>query len=236
MSHILFIDTETTGLDPRRNGIISLCAKLYKDGEFVESYDTGEPHHPNDFIFQTQWYRFNKNFEEYQIDLSAMRVNKLALTAEGLKYQLFHQGRCGQEEICPQDLLQNECDFVKNLANFLVEMTKVPNLHIGGMNVQFDLKFIAALFDKYKLNANGVIPTRVVDTQIIAAFLQNAGVIKVPNLKSETLYECFQIEMDGIHSAVADVELTAKLYFKMEQKIKEIQGIARGSLPASYRV
>lgn len=236
MSHILFIDTETTGLDPKRNGIISLCASLYKDGEFVESYETGEPHHPNDCSFQTQWYKFNKNFEEYHIDLSAMRVNKLALTQDGLRHQLFYQGRSGHNRLAPQELLIEEGDFAKSFANFLVEMTKVPNLHIGGMNVQFDLKFIYALLDKHHLNPNGVIPTRVVDTQIIAAFLQNTGMIKVPNLKSETLYQHFEIDAQGIHSAFADVEYTAQLYYKMEQKIKELQAKSRDLLPAVYRV
>lgn len=236
MSHILFIDTETTGLDPKRNGIISLCAKLYENGEFVESYETGESRCSNDYVFPTQWYRFNKNFDKYQIDLSAMRVNKLALTEEGLKYQLLYQNRSGQNAVSPQDLLQEESNFAKSFADFLVEMTKVPNLHIGGMNVQFDLRFICALFEKYNLNPNGVMPTKVVDTQVIAAFLQNAGMIKVPNLKSETLYQHFEIDATGIHSAITDVECTAKLYFKMEQNIRQMQASARDLLPAVYRV
>ncbi len=240
MSHILFIDTETTGLDPKRHGIISLCARLYKDGKPVEGRDSDLDEHGNvgaALVCDYHWYRFNEDFDTYQIDLSAMRVNKLALDRDGLRYQIHYQGRSGCRELHPDEkLLMNEKSFANSFASFLIQINKIPDLCVGGMNVQFDLRFIQALFEKHNLNPQGVIPTRVVDTQVIAAFLHNAGIINVPNFKSETLYKHFDIEMQGIHCALVDVNRTSELYYKMQDKMKKLQKTASDSLPASYRV
>ena len=207
MSHILFIDTETTGLDPKRHGIISLCARLFEDGKPVEGRNSDLDEHGNvgaALVGDNQWYRFNEDFDTYQIDLSAMRVNKLALDRDGLRYQIQYQGRSGCKKSHPNEkLLIDERSFASSFASFLIQINKIPDLCIGGMNVQFDLRFIHALFEKHNLNPQGVIPTRVVDTQVIAAFLHNAGIINVPNFKSETLYKHFDIEMlyqeKGLH-------------------------------------
>lgn len=240
MSHILFIDTETTGLDPKRHGIISLCARLFKDGNPVEERGSDLDEHGNigaALVCDNHWYRFNEDFDTYHIDLSAMRVNQLALDRNGLRYQLHYQGRSGCNNLHPdENLLRDEKSFAHSFASFLLNMSKISDLCIGGMNIQFDLRFINTLFDKYGLNPVGVIPTRVVDTQVIAAFLHNAGVISVPNFKSETLYKHFEIEMQGIHCALVDVNRTAELYYKMQDKMKKLQKAANNSLPASSRV
>ncbi len=234
---ILFIDTETTGLDPKRHGIISLCARLFQDGKPVEGFHSDLDEHGNPgaaLMCDYHWYQFNEDFDTHQIDLSAMRVNKLALDRDGLLYQIRYQGRSGCRDLCSdKKWLMSEKTFANSFASFLIQINKIPDLCIGGMNVQFDLRFIQALFEKHSLNPQGVIPTRVVDTQVIAAFLHNAGIINVPNFKSETLYKHFGIEMQGIHCALVDVNRTAELYYKMQDKVRSIHESA-ASITSSF--
>jgi DNA polymerase-3 subunit epsilon len=206
MKNILFIDTETTGLNPDKHGIISLCAKVF----------SGKKKETTNF-----WYHFNSEFDKHAIDLSAMRFNGVNLSDGGLKYQIHYGGIAGRGFPKPNDhmMLNEEC-FIKSFCDFLIEVSHLPNLFLGGNNVAFHLSFINKCMERHNINSHLVWPLpRVLDTQVIASFLQSAGIIDVPNLKVEALCQHFNIENDGSKNALNDVDAAAALYFAMAEKV-----------------
>ena len=52
MKKLLYFDTETTGLDPVRNGIIQIAGIIVIDGEVKEEFNIKMQPHENDEITQ----------------------------------------------------------------------------------------------------------------------------------------------------------------------------------------
>lgn len=193
MSKYLVIDTETTGLDPNRHGIITLSALICDDEKIVK-----------------QWHGVNNNWREYDVDVGALKVNN---TKFG---ESVYFGLCDTKQLsCNQETL------FEHFADFC--LYHVGNCdYLLGMNVQFDLSFIKKAFEKQKINIDGLLPRRQIDPLHFAAGLIDIGILsKTKCLNSKFLYDLYEIESNGIHASDVDVRLTFQLWQKMKLQFKK---------------
>ena len=63
--NVLFIDTETTGRDPQRQGILQIAAEYHEDGNKVSSFNV----------------KFCPSTEETHVDLYALKYNGFGFSA-----------------------------------------------------------------------------------------------------------------------------------------------------------
>jgi DNA polymerase III subunit epsilon len=176
--NILFLDTETSGLDPKVHGILQIAAEFHQDGKLIKSFNE----------------KCNTNIKT--IDLGALKVNKVAFGSI-------------------KNLTPNEV-VLKLFVDFILGLP--ANTIIAGHNVSFDINFL-----KEWLTVNGVtgwgsiFSHRVLDTYPLAAYLKEIGAIKTDKLHLENIAEALNIAVNksDLHSAQYDVELTAKIYYKI---------------------
>lgn len=84
---------------------------------------------------------------------------------------------------------------------------------IGHNCKAFDLQFIKAKTDKYKIKWNGA-TANIIDTLSYARQLKKQGLLNTDNMKQTTLGAHFGIIYEA-HSALADVRALIKIYKKM---------------------
>lgn len=193
MSKYLVIDTETTGLNPSKHGIITLSALICDDEKIIK-----------------EWHGVNNNWRECDIDVGALKVNNFKF-GESVYFGLrdTKQVSCDQ-----QTMLQHFADFCLYNAGSCE--------YLLGMNVQFDLSFIKKAFEKQNINIDGLFPRRQIDPLHFATGLIDIGILsKTKYLNSKFLYDLYEIESNGIHASDVDVRLTFHLWQKMKLHFKK---------------
>ena len=185
----LFIDTETTGLDPAINEVIEVGAIVYEQDD-----NDKQP---------TELCRYvcKLRADQGEVNLGALQVNQRRLT-EDLVF----------DTIITADIQK---DIIYGLADFLTsEATR--NTFIIGANIKFDVEFIESLLKRYGIESKELFSrNKLIDIQQVARFLNDAGVIDVPNYRLYTLSkELLSINAQA-HTAMADVLQTAAVYFRM---------------------
>lgn len=183
----LFIDVETTGLDPDRNSVIQIACSYYSGTQLVTSFEGKFPIRPNTIV-----------------DLGALQVNKF-------KY----------------DELPNFHDSINQLVEFLLKLpqNREDPMLFAGHNVAFDILALKKLLKSYNIEGvDRLFSYRVVDTSTIGEFLRQSGVIKLTRMSLANLAKALEIEVDETktHKADYDIELTAKCYFKMIEKVSSL--------------
>ena len=109
---------------------------------------------------------------------------------------------CGPE----WDMLLDFCEWYDNHTAEQI---------IGHNCKTFDLQFIKAKCDKYKLNWKGE-NIEVIDTLSYARQLKKKGLLNTENLKQPTIGAYFGIHYEA-HSALADVRALISIYNKMRE-------------------
>jgi len=193
----LFLDTETTGLDPTINEVIEVGAIVYEQGDNDEQ--------PKELCR----YVCKLRADQGEVDLGALQVNQRRLT-EDLVF----------DSVITADIQK---DIVFGLADFLAsEVTK--NTFVIGANIQFDIEFIKSLLKRYGIESKELFSkNKLIDIQQVARFLDDAGVIDVPNFRLGTLYKNLTIvdrdngpdDFYQQHTAMADVLMTSNVYFRL---------------------
>lgn len=195
MENVLFFDLETTGLDCNKHSIIEIAAEFHVNGKKVSSFC--------DTLYN----------EKSNIDLGALKVNKYALsTLQSFKNE--------------KESLYNFCDWLVGLNNLSKEKTLVC-----GHNPSFDVNFIKSSLNKYGIEGwDSVASYRLIDTCDRARMLINAGIIDMSNLGNSgaSLSNIAKslgilVEEYKLHKAHYDVELTSKVYYKMEDLLKSLK-------------
>ena len=187
---ILWLDTETTGLDETVNGIISLAFAVEDNGQFVQ----------NGTILMNP---FNF-FPEYSKE--AQEINGFS-----------------REEIeSHQDYKYAYAEICFLLDDYVDKFDKTDKFMIGGYNVDFDIRFLRAMWncfgDKY---FGSWFKTVTIDPFKVIGFLQSVGRFPdLPNYKLTTVAEHFGIDTSKAHNAIDDVRMTIKVYRKMVELIK----------------
>lgn len=153
-----------------------------------------------------------KNFNEMlgtdlpNVDLGALRVNRIPYsTIDSLPQEKF--------------AVKKFVDWVLSLPN-----SKQDPITIVAHNAAFDTGFIKALLAKYNITGfENVVGYRVLDTQVISRFLNEAGVFKAKSsgLRDTALALGVQFDELKLHDATIDVQLTADVYFAMIDLLKQ---------------
>lgn len=114
------------------------------------------------------------------------------------------------------------CRCEKDVLLDFVEWVAVQNAaHIIGHNCSsFDLQFLAAKDDMYKLSWASVLENMsVVDTLKLARQLKKQGVLPLDHLKQTDLAEFYGIDYEA-HSALEDVKALVQIYQRMAEDKK----------------
>lgn len=191
--NILFIDFETTGTDSKKNTSIEIACRLDVDGHTVS--------------------RFHKKFFDPTntiINLGALKVNKTGL-GQLIELGLSKEGK--------------EDKAVVELVDYLLDIKVVGPLIVSGQNVQFDIDFLKSLLLKYGVEGiDQVIGYKYLDTFSLAMGLIAAGKLITKDNKTNlaALAAGLGIKLEGrsLHTATADVDLAAEVYYALITRIR----------------
>ena len=188
--NLLFLDTETSGLDPQSNGILQLSAEFHSDGKLVNSFNERIKH------------------DSIKVDLGALKVNRIKLgqvDSLGLPHD-FVMAKFVDWLLMLHEQYSNIVVVGHNLS-FDVNFIKAALQKMGCYNVDAVLpyrvidtsglaRFLASLgvkeLDEVFNAAQG---------SSLAAIAKGLG-LKVPT---------------ELHNSAVDVELTAAVFYKFQQ-------------------
>ena len=180
---ILWLDTETTGLNPNIHGLREVGFIVEIDGVVMEKG-----------VFYINPFTYEKQIE---IDDYALFISNK--TIEELK--TYDRSSLSLKE------------FIKTIVKYINVNSKEDVFTIAGYNVGFDIGFIKAWFDDigpkdaYKTLFN----YKALDVFSLVFFLRNLDLIDTENDKLETLCKYFNIDIDA-HNALSDILATKQLY------------------------
>ena len=187
----VFIDTETTGLDPQRHGIIQFAGMIL----FEE----------NGFYVNKESFDFRlKTFSVDEVDDKALEVNGTS-----------------REEIAtfrhPQDIY---VEFSKILCKYCNKFDKEDKMFFVGYNARFAYDFMRRWFEKCGDNYFGSFffypPIDVMNLAIVKLMPIRKS---LPNFKLQTVTEHFNIVPEGnLHDAFTDIDITRQLFFKLMEE------------------
>ena len=183
MAHILFLDTETGGLRPQDAALLTVGSVLLDD-------ETG------DLLMPQEWF----------IRARRDRCNPRALEVNGINL-LEHN----KKAMKPRQFVASFTGALVLYAIAAGLQGENPKLRIGGHNINFDIRFIAAAFEKEGLDINNFFDYHYDDTMPVGRFLCGKG-------KLTELCEYFQVDYPKAaqHTALGDSIAAAKLWYKMK--------------------
>jgi DNA polymerase III subunit epsilon len=204
MKKILWFDTETTGLDPNRNGLIQLAMIMDVDGKAVDEVQINTQPCPDDIVG-------HHSFPEQGTDLilSEWQEFKKAgvLTIETPTGILFSNI---SQYLYPQAAIQSINTFLqKHISKF----DKSDKAYIGGYNVPFDIAFLSKFYEKCGDKYLGsYINWKQIDVRQMLYMLDYRGTIKLDNYKLETVCNHFGIELEA-HNPMSDIKATRQIFY-----------------------
>jgi DNA polymerase III epsilon subunit-like protein len=198
----LFVfDTETGGLDPAEQSILTLGGVIFEDGEIRDEFDVkiAEP------LMVVEQEAMAVNHINLG-DLAATGVSPL-LAVRSLEEFLRPHFRVGRTTLAGQNVAF-DVGFLRRLYRLAAaEAATVPDA--------YHLAFKAWEKRMYRLYSH-----HTLDTQSSALLLELAGVDTFPNGRSlGALCEKYGVTNEGAHSALADARATAQVLGKMMESL-----------------
>lgn len=184
MKKILWLDTETTGLNPKVHGLREVAFIIEIDGVEAEK----GVFKINPFSYTSK----NVEIDDYALSISNVTVSEL-LTYDRSSY-------CFKE-------------FMNVLTKYVNVNDKDDVFVIAGYNVSFDVGFIKAWFREMGLSDSykGLFHYKNLDVFPLVITLKHLGLIDTVDDKLKTICDYFNIKLDA-HKAISDIEATKKLY------------------------
>lgn len=203
LDKLLVLDTETTGLDCRKDQILQLSAIYYEFGKEVSKFD--------------EYIELEKDYKNVALG---------ALNANNCKFKNI----LNIQKIGTSTTRLSEKVSVYKFCDWLLELKLDRNVLVAGQNVNFDLDFIKQLFSKYNISDyDSVLPYRTYDTMSINYLLSRTGIVddsSNANRGGSLQKIANKLKIDtttfNLHNSLEDVKLTAKIIFTAEAKLKEI--------------
>lgn len=191
---ILWIDCETTGLDPKQNDIVTLSCMVEIDGHIQES-----------FAYNIQPMNWGTITEE------ALKVN--GLTVEKLKTFSL-----------PLDVHKSLVAILsKYVDRFKKNKTSEDKFICAGYNVLFDIQFLSEFWKKCGDNYFGsIFDYHKLDVASLVLFLKMHKLLPIEGYKLQTISEYLQIPIVA-HNSTSDIEATRAVTFKLIERIKELK-------------
>lgn len=185
---MLWLDTETTGLNPNKNGVIQIAA-LYEEGKIP--------------YYENTPYVFNElsNALGCKIDKETLRLNG-------------HKKKKIKKYQDSSDTFNHFISFLEDRVN---PYDKEDKITVMGYNVKFDLEMLHGWAKREKFDYLGsYLDWRVVDVLVIARneWLMGRMPSDPENFKLGTICKVYGIP-EPDHDALTDIKATRELYFKM---------------------
>lgn len=188
LKKLLWLDTETTGLDAKKHGVIHIAA-LYEEAAI--------PYYENaPFVFNEL-----SNAMGCKIDKEALRING-------------HKKKKIKKYPNSGETFNHFIDFLDHRVD---KFDKEDKITIMGYNVKFDLEMLHAWAKRESYDYLGsYLDWRVVDVLVLARneWLMGRMPSDPVDFKLGTICEVYGIKPPN-HDALDDIKATRKLYFKM---------------------
>jgi DNA polymerase III epsilon subunit-like protein len=204
---ILWVDTETSGLDPNRHALIQLGMLVDIDGELIDEIQINIQPFPDDMMSigiadvankpkDISWKESKNTYAD-------------AFTPTGITFDDI------TKFLYPQAAIQKINAFLqKHISKF----DKNDKAYIGGYNVPFDIahlsKFYEKCGDKY---LGSYINWKQIDVRQLIYMLDFEGKLKLENYKLETVCAHFGIELEA-HNPMSDIRATRELFYNVYKK------------------
>jgi len=191
MFKFLWMDTETTGLDPKENDVIQVAA-------LAEIIVNGE----------SSVFEFIRNIRPFNFD----SITDKSLAVHGIAKQ-------DMEGFAPGDEVYYE--FKKFLSQYVDPYNRNDKFVLCGQNVDFDCQFISSFFlknnDPYWFS---FIRSAFLDLrQICLMYELRRQEFIFPNYKLQTVCNVLKVDLEGAHDALVDVRATRECILKLYSKI-----------------
>jgi DNA polymerase III alpha subunit (gram-positive type) len=142
-------------------------------------------------------------------------------------YQPYRSVEC--KALAINNVLQRrkESDNLTEVTN-LIKWSSVVyqrfNPTLVGQNLKFDLDFIDSLVEYYGFKGwSRIWNYHTLDTMHLAFILREAGVIQTEKFNLAALAKVYGVENSAAHTADADVDTTAAIFFKMLEQLKKMK-------------
>ncbi|MDQ7067781.1 MAG: exonuclease domain-containing protein [Sulfurimonas sp.] len=186
MQKVIWIDTETTGLDANIHGLREVGYIIEIDGEVKEE---------GLLYINTKTYNIQKYLSNYVRDVMGVTEEKL------LEYE---------------DSQSQNLKFIKTIKGYLDLEDKYDKFMVAGFNVEFDIEFIKVWFkdSRNDCSYNDYFGHQTVDILSFVRNLKYFRLFETKNNKLETLCNHFDIDIKA-HEALSDIQATKKLHEKL---------------------
>lgn len=187
---VIWIDTETTGLDPVQNDIWQLAYIFMDNGREVL----------RNTIECKPWAPWNANPNALQVGIT-QDGRKVADVAK-IDYDGF---------MPPWSAIDR---FTFDLQSFIDKYDKFDKAAIGGYNVIFDINFLSWWFKKglKKYGLGSFTDYTIVDAAPMMRMMRHMEYINIKNCKLSTVAEFYDVTLDNAHNAMSDVEASIRVY------------------------
>ncbi len=183
MNKILWLDTETTGLNPKKHGLREIGYILVIDGQVVLKD-----------VLQIDPRTYKNKIVE--IDNQALELSNITI-----------------EDFDNYDDSAFAFDRFSPILEFIDKEDKNDYFTLAGFNVKFDNDFLREWFYDNDAGADfkNYFHYKVIDVFPLVFALKHLGLIDTENDKLKTVCEYFDIPIDA-HNAISDIEATKELY------------------------
>ena len=187
MPYVLWIDTETTGLDPETCSIIQASLIVEKDAEIVDEL--------NIYIRPFKGAKVSK----YALEKNGITIDELRSDPKFIEYPEAYK------------------KITSFLGKYVNKYDKKDKFVIAGKNVRFDTDFLRSFFSRNDDGFYGswfFYPT--IEIESVVAEMVAFDDFRLPDFKLETICAYFQISIENLHNAYSDIHATRKLYWKLK--------------------
>lgn len=179
---LLYMDTETTGLDAQKHGLTQIAAIVVIDGEEIDRIVLDI----NPFT-----YGYDVDVEDKALEITGKTVEMISAYPDQWK----------QHSI-----------FIEFLENHVADRNRKDVFQIAGYNTSFDIGFIKRWFDVNEVYFSRYFSYKDVDVFALVKHFRLFGLLDgCKDDKLGTVCEYYGIELDA-HDAMNDIVATRELY------------------------
>ena len=193
----LWVDVETTGIDPAISGAFEIAGLVFDNGNFMEE----------------KVFHLNPLTETIKFSEEAYRVNGVSEKTI-MSYP------------SAETVMREIADWLIPWVYTGMHDRPEPDRRFvfAGYCADFDYGHLKALFERHDISMDFYFDGRIIDVHELVKRAHSKGIIKQsPNKKLETITKALGIPHEASHTALSDIWATRKLYetiYAMERKGK----------------